>query len=236
MPVPSRVGVRSMITVTKRVPRPVWRQQCSSTPITSTPSKRAGSLISNCRPAASTASLTVCQAAPRLAAIRVIDMWSMTSDFSAQSTAWRLSFARGAAACLVSCRQTRAQWAHLYRRTRMKSVVGRQPSGTCANRRTTVPVETPSAAASAPGFVFGHPAFEYRLERFEVLAGDGESELVDQAEAIGVGGGESRLGHVEVFLDGQYRSFHLGKASTFICAPPRHHVPAVATPSFAMSH
>ena len=39
-PVPSRTGVRSMITVTYLSPRLVWRHTCSSTPRTSTPPKR----------------------------------------------------------------------------------------------------------------------------------------------------------------------------------------------------
>ena len=43
-PVPSRIGVRSMITVTYLSPRRVCRQTCSSTPRTFTPSKRCGSL------------------------------------------------------------------------------------------------------------------------------------------------------------------------------------------------
>ena len=37
------IGVRSMITVMYLSPRRVWRQRCSSTPITATPSNRAGS-------------------------------------------------------------------------------------------------------------------------------------------------------------------------------------------------
>jgi hypothetical protein len=53
-PVPSRIGVRSMITVTYLSPRRVWRQQCSSTPITRTPSNRCGSSINTRLPSAST--------------------------------------------------------------------------------------------------------------------------------------------------------------------------------------
>ena len=46
-PVPSRMPVRSMITVTNLSPRRVCRQQCSSTPIAVTPSNRCGSSISS---------------------------------------------------------------------------------------------------------------------------------------------------------------------------------------------
>jgi len=50
--------------------------------------------------------LTVCHEAPSEAATRAIDSRSMTTDFSAHSTACRDSFARGAAAAVVSCRHT----------------------------------------------------------------------------------------------------------------------------------
>ena len=68
-PVPSRIGVRSMITVTYLSPRRVWRQHCSSTPITRTPSNRCGSSI-NTLPSASTASFAVFHDTPRPSATR----------------------------------------------------------------------------------------------------------------------------------------------------------------------
>src|SRR5699024_8674255 len=89
--------------------RPVWRQQCSSTPITWTPSKRPGSLTSSCRPAFNTASLTACQEEAREAAIRPMASLSITRLFSAHSTACRVSFVLGAAAVEVCWRHTRAQ-------------------------------------------------------------------------------------------------------------------------------
>jgi len=61
-----------------------------------------GSSISSWRPAARTASLAVCQDAPSPSATRAIESRSMTTDFSAQSTAALLSFDRGAATELVS--------------------------------------------------------------------------------------------------------------------------------------
>ncbi len=63
--VPSRMRVRSMTTVTNRSPRRVCRQQCSSTPMTATPSRRPGSSISTRPPSASTASFAVFHATPR---------------------------------------------------------------------------------------------------------------------------------------------------------------------------
>lgn len=64
-PVPSRIGVRSMITVTYLSPRRVCRQTCSSTPITRTPSNRPGSSIRARLPSARTAVFAVFQATPR---------------------------------------------------------------------------------------------------------------------------------------------------------------------------
>ena len=70
------------------------------------------------------------------------------------------------------------------------------------------------AAVSAPGVVLEDSAFQDRSAFFEVLAGDGESELVDQAETINIGDGKSRLGHVEVF--------QMGSVGTSIFGRPRH--------------
>ena len=69
-PVPSRTGVKSMITVTNLSPLRVCRHACSSTPITRTPSNRAGSEINTRRPSASTASLAVSHATANASAIR----------------------------------------------------------------------------------------------------------------------------------------------------------------------
>ncbi len=78
----------------------------SSTPRTWTPSKRVGSAISNWWPVVRTASLTVCQDTPSPAAIRAVDIRSMTTLFSARITACVESFALGAAAAVVSWCQT----------------------------------------------------------------------------------------------------------------------------------
>lgn len=70
------------------------------------------------------------------------------------------------------------------------------------------------AAVPAPGVVVEDSAFQHGSAFFEVLAGDGESELVDQAETINIGDGKSRLGHVEVF--------QMGSVGTSIFGRPRH--------------
>ena len=53
-PLRSRMGVKSKMTVTYLSPYGVWRHTCSSTPMTRTPSHRAGSLISRRWPSART--------------------------------------------------------------------------------------------------------------------------------------------------------------------------------------
>ena len=53
----SRTAVTSKMTVTYLSPYGVWRHTCSSTPMTRTPSNRAGSLISRRWPSARTAVL-----------------------------------------------------------------------------------------------------------------------------------------------------------------------------------
>ena len=56
-PLRSWTGVTSKMTVTYLSPYGVWRHTCSSTPMTRTPSNRAGSLISRRWPSARTAVL-----------------------------------------------------------------------------------------------------------------------------------------------------------------------------------
>ncbi|QFQ02549.1 hypothetical protein CUROG_05930 [Corynebacterium urogenitale] len=56
--------------------------------------------------------LTVCHAAPRPAAIRLMDILSMTRHFIAYSTADCDGFARGAAIWVRSSRQIRVQVGH----------------------------------------------------------------------------------------------------------------------------
>ena len=56
-PLRSRMGVKSKMTVTYLSPYGVWRHTCSSTPMTRTPSNRAGSLISRRWPSVRTAVL-----------------------------------------------------------------------------------------------------------------------------------------------------------------------------------
>ena len=111
-PVPSRMPVRSMITVTYLSPRRVCRHTCSSTPITVTPSKRCGSAIRTRLPSARTASLAVFHATPSPSATRATVRCATTRPSNAQRSARRDNFERGAAALLVSWRHTCPHSAH----------------------------------------------------------------------------------------------------------------------------
>ncbi len=143
-PVPSRIGVRSMMTVTYLSPLRVCRHTCSSTPRTVTPSNRSGSPIRIRCPSARTASLAVCHATPRPSATRDTVRCCTTSPTSAHRSPARETFALGSAARVVSCRHTCPQPPQRYRRTTTSSSVGRHPSGSCASRRTTVSRGAPS--------------------------------------------------------------------------------------------
>ena len=143
-PRPSRIGVRSMITVTYLSPLRVCRHTCSSTPTTATPSNRAGSLIRTRLPSARTASLAVFQATAKASATRATVRCWTTSAVSAHRSAARDNLARGCAALVVSCRHTRPQPVHRYRRMVTASVVGRHPNGSCASSRTTLSRGAPS--------------------------------------------------------------------------------------------
>ena len=98
----SRTGVKSKMTLTNLSPYGVCRHTCSSTPMTRTPSKRSGSLISRRAPSARTAVLAVFQDTPRAWATRATVRWWTTRPVSAQRTAARESLARGSAAWLMS--------------------------------------------------------------------------------------------------------------------------------------
>lgn len=100
------------MTVTYLSPRRVWRQTCSSTPITRTPSSRAGSSISARLPSSSTAAFAVFQDTPKPSATRATVRCCTTMPSSAHRNPPRESFERGSAAADVSCRHTRKQPLH----------------------------------------------------------------------------------------------------------------------------
>ena len=143
-PVPSRMPVRSMITVTYLSPARVWRHTCSSTPIAVTPSNRPGSSIRARLPSARTASLAVSHATASPSATRATVRCANTIASKAHRSPRRESLDRGSAAAVVSWRHTCPQCAHRYRRTVTTSVVGRHPNGSCANSLVTVSRGAPS--------------------------------------------------------------------------------------------
>lgn len=105
-PLPSRSGVRSMITVTNLSPLRVCRHTCSSTPIVVTPSKRCSSFMRTLRPSSRTEVLAQSQDTPRPSATRAtVRCWTMM-PYRAQRSPPRDSFERGWAAPVVSCLHT----------------------------------------------------------------------------------------------------------------------------------
>ena len=134
-----------MITVTYLSPLRVRRQACSSTPRTSTPSKRRGSSTTVCSARARIAVLAVCQDIPRARAARETDMDSSPRASSPHFTAERVRRARGSTRVEVSRHRARWQEVQAKRHRRTTSPVGRQATGTCAKRRTTVPRDSPRA-------------------------------------------------------------------------------------------
>ena len=66
----------------------------------------------------------------------------------------------------------------------------------------SVPRQTFGAAVPAPRVRISDPALQHRPVGLEALTDRGQSQMVQQAEAIEIGGSESRLSHVEVFLIG----------------------------------
>src|SRR5690606_30129214 len=164
------------------------------------PSNRAGSSIRSRRPSVRTASLAACQDTSRDSATLATGRCWQTTASSAHRTAARVSFPRGSAAAVVSSRQIVPHEKQAKRRPRTRSVVGRQPSGTCARRRACVPRATPSAPQAATERVaVGDTALQHRLVRRDFLTGDGEAVVVEEAERRKIGGGECPVGHVEVF-------------------------------------
>ena len=219
-PVRSRTGVTSMITFTNRSAEPDpargWRQQCSSTPITRTPSRRLGSSMSSCRPAVRTASLAECHEVPRLSA-NPGDQHAVDDH-------------------RLQCPQHRrpAQLRPCRRRTRAPTP--RVPTATApvaAHRDVQdyrspphrdvrqlpydgVPWQAQLAPAGAPAGPLRHlvglrdPEGEHGAVGSHVLTGDAQTQPVDQAERIKIRTVESRLSHVEVLQMGSVRTSIIG--------------------------
>ncbi len=245
-PVRSRIGVRSMMTVTYLSPRRVWRQMNGPPQ----GAERAGIVDANDRDA--------------VEAVRVVDEDALALDEDrvvggvpghgqglgdpgdgevldhqpfqrpAQRPAGqpRPRF-RGpagvlapdvpAAGALVAAHRDQQ-----CRRSPAQRLMGK-PSGHAVARRAF------AAATPAPLIGLDDPAGEDRSVRVKPLFEDLETELVEAAERGQVGAGEVTVRHVEVFLDGQRENFHLGRPRPL----PGHrraarYVP-LTTPSFVMS-
>src|SRR6476619_4692895 len=200
-PVPSRIGVRSLITVTNLSPRPVCRQQCSSTPMTFTPSNRVGSLISTRRPSARTASLAVSHDTARASAMRAtVKCWhnqgfQRPPQRAARQPGSRLgSLRRVLPPYVTAAGAPVAAHRHQQRRGSPPERLVRQLAGHAVPRRSFI------TAPATPPVVLGDAAGQHRSFRLQSLPDHDEAELVEAAERVQAGSREgSSVKHVEVF-------------------------------------
>jgi hypothetical protein len=118
---------------------------------------------------------------------------------------------------------------------RDQQLVGRQPSGSCASRRSTLSRDAFAAAAPAPpmGAVLRvtDPAGQHCPVRLEPLPSHDETERVQTAERRHIRAAEDSVRHGEV-------SWMNGVGTSILRRPrhlPRTNVPAPPTPSKRMS-
>ena len=139
-----------------------------------------------------------------------------------QASPPREIFARSGAAFDVSCRQRRPHPVHLYRRTRINSIVGRCPIWFVREApRHRVSGYALAAALAAPAVRFEYPALQHSALGRQVLPYRLEAELIEAAEQGQIWCKESRLGHVEVFRMGSVRTSILRETSTPIPSATR---------------
>ena len=211
-PVRSRIGVRSMITVTYLSPRRVWRQTCSSTPMTCD-AVEAGRVVDEDPPALGQDGVVggVPRHRQRLGDPRDREVLD-DQPSSAQRNARRDSFARGSAAAAgvlaphvpAAGAPVAADRDQQRRRSPAQRLV-RQPAGHAVARRAF------AAAAPAPLVRARRPGRRAPPVRFETLPDDLEAELVEAAERGQVRAREGSVRHVEVFRMGGVRTSILGR-------------------------
>ena len=111
---------------------------------------------------------------------------------------------------------------HLYRRTRINSIVGRCPIWFVREApRHRVSGYALAAALAAPAVRFEYPALQHSALGRQVLPYRLEAELIEAAEQGQIWCKESRLGHVEVFRMGSVRTSILRETSTPIRSATR---------------
>ena len=192
-PVPSRIPVRSVITVTYVPPRLVWRRTCSPAPIAVTPPDRVVSSIRARLPSARTASLAVFGATLRPSAIRAtVQVPGHDRLQRPPEPATRQLRSRPGREGGVLAPHARTPG------TPVTTDRDRQRGGAPAERFVGelpdhgVAHEALAAAAATPLAGFEDPAREHGTAGSEALAGHLKSELAGTAERGQIGAREPR--------------------------------------------
>ncbi len=214
VPVPSRTGVRSMITVTYLSPRRVCRQTCSSTPMTRTPSNRPGSSIST---------------PPAFVQDRAVGRVPGDSEACSDPVDGQVvdhdAFQRPAKSAAGDLRPRRGGLRHVLPPD--VSAAGAPVTAQPDQQRRRPPPErfvrqgpddgvsgnTLASAAAAPLVRVHDQAHQQCPVRLQTLADDIQAEVVEPAELGQVRGIEGSVGHVEVF--------RMGSVGTSIIGRPR---------------
>ncbi len=193
------------MTVTYLSPLRVCRQICSSTPMTSTPLKRSGSLIKRSLARSRTASPSVSHDTPNPAATRATDMNSTPTARIAHSTAARVSTARLATARDASCHPhaptalaAPAPQPHQQVRGPPAQRHVRQTPGHGPHRCALGPAD-PAERVLLQGF---QAALHQRPLPLQAHADGGQPQGVQAQETSKIRSSEGSLGHVEVSVIG----------------------------------
>lgn len=196
-PVPSRIGVRSMITVTYLSPRRVWRHTCSSTPMALTPSKRRRSGLACLRPGRRR---WRCSARRRglgdPSDAQVADRQGLQRPGHSAVGELRARLRRTAGVLTPHVNAAGASVAadrDLQRGGAPPQRLVGQPPNNGVSR------EALAAAPSAPPIRLGHSTGQDSTLGLQALPRGLEPELVQAAERRQVRGGEGSVRHVEVF-------------------------------------
>ena len=218
-PVPSRIGVRSMITVTNLSPRRVWRHTCSSTPIARN-AVEAGRVVDQ-HPSA-LGEHGVVGGVPRhpeplgdTGDGQVLDDDPLQCPAQPAARQLRSRFGRRAGVLAPHVPATGAALAADRDHQDRRSPPERLMRQLALHRVTRRPV---AAAAMTPPVRLDHPAGQHRPVRLEPLAGDFQTELVEPAERGQVSAGETRatssVRQVEVSQMAGVRTPIIGETST----------------------
>ncbi|SCQ47859.1 Hypothetical protein PFR_JS7-2_2326 [Propionibacterium freudenreichii] len=220
-PLPSRSGVRSMITVTNLSPLRVCRHTCSSTPIVVTPSKRCSSLMRTLRPSSRTEVLAQSQDTPRPSATRAtVRCWTtMPATGPTQSAPGQFRARLGRPSGVLPPHTPTPRTAvathshHQCHRSPARGLVGEATDHGVAGDPFAPTLATPPV-------IVHHPAGHLAAIREDSLAHHHEAEVIQAGERGQIGGSKGSVGHVGVFQMGSVGTPIIGRPRP--SHPPRH--------------